>query len=320
MKISIVMTTYNGSKYLLEQLNSLKLQERPADEVIILDDYSTDNTVEIINEFIEKHHLSNWVVKRNKINVGWKKNFIHGFDLASGDLIFPCDQDDIWHIDKISVMAEIMEKNTDIALLVGEADYIFMNITNKKKSLLKRSRVALFIDIHSKNKKLLNSKKISQKFFDKEFKKVKQGCLMGVRRDFYESIKGYWISELPHDSFLSHYAKLNKRYYSLDYKVIDYRYHLGSASNPINNTRISRIKELEVDKKEIDNLIENNQFTSDNQNSLKILVKAKKWNTSRISLVKNRNVISGVYLISLLQFYPKYRRYLTDLMYALKGK
>lgn len=57
------MSSYNGEKYIKEQLKSIQTQERPADEVLIRDDGSTDNTVEIVRQFIKAHHLENWRIE-----------------------------------------------------------------------------------------------------------------------------------------------------------------------------------------------------------------------------------------------------------------
>ena len=54
MYLSVVISTYNGSKYILEQLDSIRNQTRRADEVMIIDDCSTDDTVEKINNFLKK--------------------------------------------------------------------------------------------------------------------------------------------------------------------------------------------------------------------------------------------------------------------------
>ena len=75
MRISIAMTTYNGADYLLEQLESLRTQSLMADEVIIVDDCSTDNTVELLNMYIQKYHLDHWILIKNSSNIGWRKNF-----------------------------------------------------------------------------------------------------------------------------------------------------------------------------------------------------------------------------------------------------
>ena len=74
-KISVVMTTYNGKKYLLEQLESLRNQTLKIDEVIIMDDWSKDETPELIRKYIIDNNLSGWKLIENQTNQGWKKNF-----------------------------------------------------------------------------------------------------------------------------------------------------------------------------------------------------------------------------------------------------
>ena len=81
MRISIAMTTYNGADYLLEQLESLRTQSLMADEVIIVDDCSTDNTVDLLNMYIQKYHLDNWVLIKNSSNIGSKDNRRCSFSL-----------------------------------------------------------------------------------------------------------------------------------------------------------------------------------------------------------------------------------------------
>ena len=96
MKLSIVLSTYNGEAYITEQLDSILNQTRKADEVLIFDDCSTDNTPQIIEQFISGHNLTTWKFAVNHENKGWKRNFMEGIWSTSGDLVFPCDQDDIW--------------------------------------------------------------------------------------------------------------------------------------------------------------------------------------------------------------------------------
>lgn len=75
MKISIVLSTYNGSQYIEEQLDSLRNQTYTADEVLISDDCSQDNTVQIIETYIKKYELLNWKLEVNEKNCGWQKKF-----------------------------------------------------------------------------------------------------------------------------------------------------------------------------------------------------------------------------------------------------
>ena len=76
----------------------------------ILDDCSKDETPELIRKYIIDNNLSGWKLIENQTNQGWKKNFKLGFDLATGDYIFPCDQDDIWHLDKVQKMTDVYKR------------------------------------------------------------------------------------------------------------------------------------------------------------------------------------------------------------------
>lgn len=74
MKTSVVMTVYNGSRYLLEMLDSLRNQTRAIDEVLFFDDRSTDSSREIIQTYISEHKLSNWKLIINENNKGYKND------------------------------------------------------------------------------------------------------------------------------------------------------------------------------------------------------------------------------------------------------
>lgn len=98
--ISLVMATYNGGKFLREQLDSIYNQTLPPDEVIVVDDCSTDNTVEILEEYKQRYCLK-YII--NKVNMGVNKNFERAISLAQGDYICISDQDDVWLPTKIEV-------------------------------------------------------------------------------------------------------------------------------------------------------------------------------------------------------------------------
>ena len=102
MKTSVVMATYNGEEFLKQQLDSIMSQTNLPDELIIVDDGSTDRTRDILSKFAKQQaqKVSVELVLRDK-NLGYIKNFIDGIGRASNDLIFLCDQDDLWHRDKI---------------------------------------------------------------------------------------------------------------------------------------------------------------------------------------------------------------------------
>ena len=87
MYISVAIASYNGGRFIEKQLDSILKQTRPVDEVIICDDGSTDNTVEICRNFIEKNSLTNWEISVNPKNVGYCFNFYGAIAKTKGDII-----------------------------------------------------------------------------------------------------------------------------------------------------------------------------------------------------------------------------------------
>lgn len=105
--ISVVMCTYNGEKYIREQLDSILRQTYPANEIIIQDDCSTDNTYNILCEYQQKYPTIH--VYRNQKNKGINSNFFDAISKATGDYIAISDQDDIWENYKLELQLQCIE-------------------------------------------------------------------------------------------------------------------------------------------------------------------------------------------------------------------
>lgn len=103
-RISIVMCTYNGEKFLREQLDSIVAQTYPIFELLIQDDGSTDSTAEIIGEYTARYPYIDWKV--NPRNLGFNANFRTAIQRARGELIAISDQDDVWHANKLEEMVK----------------------------------------------------------------------------------------------------------------------------------------------------------------------------------------------------------------------
>ena len=117
MKLSVALAAYNGAPYITEQLLSILNQERPADEVILVDDGSTDGTDRIINTFLERYQPKNWYFFRNEKNLGYVRNFRRALSRTTGDLILLCDQDDIWYSHKTKLIEELFLSHPEIRVL-----------------------------------------------------------------------------------------------------------------------------------------------------------------------------------------------------------
>jgi len=116
--VSIAMCTYNGARYLREQLDSLARQIYPRLEIIVVDDYSTDETMAILEEYSNQLPLK---IYRNKTNLGYIKNFEKAISLCTGSFIAPCDQDDIWLPEKIEKLVNFCQ---DKLLVYCDAELI----------------------------------------------------------------------------------------------------------------------------------------------------------------------------------------------------
>lgn len=103
--VSVCITTYNGEKYINEQLNSILSQLSENDEVIITDDISSDHTVDIIKSLNDKRIK----IYINDKKLGATANFNKSLSKASGDVIFLSDQDDIWLDNKVKICLGILE-------------------------------------------------------------------------------------------------------------------------------------------------------------------------------------------------------------------
>lgn len=107
--VSIVMCTYNGEAYLQQQLESIAAQTSEAEEIIIVDDASTDNTWSLLCIWKETHN--NTSLYRNYANLGFNKNFEKAISLATGEFISIADQDDIWLPSKTQLLVEALLQN-----------------------------------------------------------------------------------------------------------------------------------------------------------------------------------------------------------------
>lgn len=200
MKISVVMSTYNGKKYIVEQLNSLRVQTKLIDEVIIYDDASNDNTVEIVKSYINQYALNNWKVYLGEKNRGYIQGFTNALRHATGDVIFLADQDDIWMEDKIEGMCRYMLKYPQILALNSS----FSFIDGKGKELAPRN-VPLsdnngymhFMKVKKDSVACISDKYILQN-------DISPGCTMAIRKELLQDYFSF-----QDNGIISHDWKLN---------------------------------------------------------------------------------------------------------------
>ena len=130
--VSICLCVYNGEKYLAKQLESLSNQTHRNVEIIIIDDCSVDESLEIAI----RHSLQDTRIRiiKNEVNLGYVRNFEKAFSLSVGQYIAPCDQDDVWMPEKLEALVRAIGNSSavycDSKLVDAEGSDLGVNISD----------------------------------------------------------------------------------------------------------------------------------------------------------------------------------------------
>ena len=308
MKLSIVMTTYNGIRYIEEQLESIVNQERKADEVLIFDDGSNDGTPEFIEKYIIKNKLNNtWKVIVNEENKGWRRKFVEGIWSSTGDLVFPCDQDDIWHKDKLKVMEDIMINNPQIKVLTTNVTNLYDNSKREQSS-----------DQNEKLEKVSWAKHI--------FKVDAPGCVFCIRKEIVEKSKNYYNLEYAHDDYFWKLGLFADGLYNYNKDMIDYRRHDDSTfSVEVRKNRNSeaRIKWINMALdycKDLTDYVKDDDTITEKDKKLKIIERNRKYLNIRNKFYKTGNPLLIVPMSMYKDCYLQSRQLLGDIYIKYTSK
>ena len=204
MSISVCIACYNGEKYLKEQILSVLPQLTEGDEVIVSDDGSTDESIAILYSF----HDPRIKIFVNKGRHGFIWNFENALQNAKGDVIFLCDQDDIWKPDKVKVVMQAL-KDHDIVLHDAE-----------------------IIDKDGVKTGILYSEGLHQHkgFWSNLWKTRWLGCCMAFRRNVLEYALPFPRHIVGHDGWISAVGLAKFDYYYISNVLMCYRRHGDNAS------------------------------------------------------------------------------------------
>ena len=204
--ISVCLATYNGGKYIKEQLDSILCQLGDKDELIISDDGSSDDTISLINK-IEDERI---VLIINKETHGFTGNFENAINYSKGEIIFLSDQDDIWNKDKVELSLEALQ---DADLVVSDAEVVDKGLNQINPS---------HFNLYNVKTGFLNNF-ISTRYI---------GACMAFRRDILE--KALPIPKqhkyCQHDWWFAIIAEYHYRVKIIEKPLIKYRRHGANAS------------------------------------------------------------------------------------------
>ncbi len=216
-RLSIVLCTYNGAAHLQAQLDSLLAQTLRPDEIVIGDDASTDATMEILRQFAASAGEVGIHVQlcRRPRNLGYVENFTEGLRQARGDLLFLCDQDDVWYPEKLLRMAAAFESDPTLLLLHSDARLVDAQGVSLRCSMFDA------LQLTAQEKQAIHVGMAFEVVMRRSFV---TGATVGLRRELIDlalPVAAGWI----HDEWLAAVAAAAGRLDFIDDALIDYRQH-----------------------------------------------------------------------------------------------
>lgn len=306
MSVSVVMATYNGEKYIVEQLESICSQLRAGDEVLICDDCSTDHTVDILKDYVKGSSCHAYFrIVENEINLGFANNFKKVMDLANNDYIFFADQDDIWSQDKIEKMLEVMEMHPECEVLCCDYEPFFMNQGDEAP------------------KGALNGMKddgsIEQVSFQSSNIYIgRLGCCMCITKKFRDSIADYWFEKWAQDDRCWRLALCDNGLFIYHRLFVKHRIHDSNTATYGKyhdiNKRVSLFEQM---------------YLASEQMEMRLEKMSKEWKIAhahsqmmkyRIELLQSKNLFKSLKAVKYIAYYQKKTSFLLELYLIMKGK
>lgn len=205
--ISVCIATYNGRKFIEEQIKSIIPQLSQDDEIIISDDNSTDKTIQEIRNINDKRIK----IFFNNGKKGYTSNFENALKQASGQIIFLSDHDDIWCDNKVSEMLQILKVS----------DFVVSDcyVVDQNKEIL----ADLYFELRQPYKSLIGN----------IFKFGYLGCCFAFRKEILKKVLPFPQQHnlCTHDNWIFLIAKTYYKTSITNKRLIKYRRHDANTSN-----------------------------------------------------------------------------------------
>lgn len=313
MKISVALCTYNGEKYIGEQIQSILEQSKKPDEIILCDDGSIDKTVVIAKSILEYSGIRHRI-EVNATNLGVVKNFQKAISLTSGDIIFLSDQDDVWNKEKIEAIMEEFEKDKSCIMVFSDADLVNEN--------RRKMGVKLWSTLNFSIKEFE-----SESFLSILLKRcVVTGATMAIKRELFNYTIPFPDSWL-HDGWLAINASVYGRVRAIDKPLIEYRQHGNNVIGAMKLNSIARLRkyikhisileherEIRVNRYNMFYRFNSNKLDQDIKN--KVLECIKFW--ADMKKLKEFNLCKGIIIILSNLRNGNYKKYYTGIRGAIR--
>ncbi|WP_413307066.1 glycosyltransferase family 2 protein [Bacillus sp. 1P10SD] len=221
MKISVCMATYNGAQFVVRQLDTVLKQLGPEDEIIIVDDRSKDDTVQLLKEMYGQRVS----VHVNEKNMGAIKSFEKAISFATGDILFLCDQDDLWEDNKVEmVLKAFREEKAD--LVVHDATVVNVDL-----------------EVINPSWNDYNHNNINQGIFGNILKNAYTGAFMAFKKEIVHAIIPFPKQIEMHDQWIALVCMMRtKKIVFINYPLMKYVRHGGNVTGMKKRSLTAQLK------------------------------------------------------------------------------
>src|SRR3569833_2375907 len=300
LRVSVAMCTYNGGRYLEEQLRSIAEQSRLPCELVVCDDGSTDDTIALLKRFKRAAPFPVTIVE-NTARMGSTRNFDQAIGMAQGEFIALCDQDDRWLPYKLQRLSDCLIENPFLGGVFSDAELIDGEGRRVSKTLFGRHRFT-----PAKQHSFVSCPTATL---------LRHDVVTGATLMFRSAIRRY-CSPIPttwvHDGWLAWMLALHSRLKLIAEPLIEYRIHAGqqlgvSSSHATSGSKETRRQFYSRVARQFEDLL--NRVLAEGWNQHDVLVEKIR---KKIAFLKSQAALSpqlGVRTMQLLGLLPHYVQY-----------
>lgn len=270
MKISVVIATYNGERFLEQQLNSILEQTVLPDELIVSDDNSSDSTREIVEQFAKKTSFPVSLLLNDKNKRGYTQNFQNALGSVTGDLIFLSDQDDVWFPQKIETVKNHAQ-HSEKQMFVHNAEY-----TDEKLNKLGITTFGKFALTQKRNEEFVS------------------GSVMAIKQELLHNAMPIPDNFVGHDNWIAGFAQALQLVEVIEEPLMYYRRHAGATMIRTSGVK-NVLKKLTKKYRIMDVFFNNNQLLIEKLENTQLLSISDREHVSEF--VRKLNLVNLPYKI-----------------------
>lgn len=296
-KIAVLLSTYNGERYLSQQIESIINQDYNNWELYIRDDGSTDNTHKIINDYAEKFSNIHFINKGHVKNIGVVKSFLSLLASTNADFYMFADQDDYWKSDKITKTLNVMTNESDCHVI----------------PICVHTDLQI-VDSNLKGNATMNGNNVWHDFLRLMFGNCVTGCTMMINEPLKKLVKFDQVDQIyMHDWWIALIAANFGKILYLNEPTILYRQHMD---NVVGEAEKSKVKRFFNKKMDIENML--NVFSISNRFKAvygdQLNGKNRKYIFAYSNLISESNLWNN--LIFVFHFPPKRKTLLGKMFFS----